>query len=265
MKAYSRGSYCHLLELALKKGYAVVGFREDEDVSGRRIYLRHDVHSSFGPAVELAQVNRSLGLRGTFFLLLRSQSYNLFSPWVLNSVRGLYALGQRVAFHYVAPSILPTGDEELTALIVQDFETVRRQLPEAEPVFSWHNPTPELMNRGLTLQVPGLVNAYSTMFMKHIRYFSDSNMRYSVEEFEKIIAEDGHPAMHLLFHPDHWIPGGASVAEILGATWQYVIRDAELEMRQNRVYQALLPDGMPDSVCEAFTEHWRRSTEPSSA
>jgi hypothetical protein len=260
MKTYSRESYCHLLEVALKKGYQVLGFLDGEDVSGGRIYLRHDVHSSLGPALELAAINRSLGLRGTFFLLLRSQSYNLFSPWVLDSAQRLFAHGQRLAFHYVAPSVLPVGDEELVAMILQDFEIVRRQLPEAEPVFSWHNPTPELINRGLSLQVPGLVNAYSTRFVKRMRYFSDSNMRHSVDEFETILSEEGHRALHLLFHPDHWIPGGASVVEILGATWQYIIRDAEREMRQNRVYQAVLADGMPDSVLQGFSQQWCRST-----
>jgi hypothetical protein len=265
MRAYSRGSYCYLLEVALRKGYEVVGFLDDEGVAGDRMYLRHDVHSSFGPALEFARINRSLGVSATFFLLLRSESYNLFSPWGLDSARRLYALGQRLAFHYVAPSVLPVGDDELAARILEDFEVVRRELPEAEPVFSWHNPTPELMSRGLTLRVPGLVNAYSTRFVKQIRYFSDSNMRYSVDEFEKILAEGGHRRLHLLFHPDHWIPGGANIVEILGATWQYVIRDAEREMRQNRVYRAVLPEGMPDSVCQTFTEHWRRSTETSSA
>ena len=260
MKTYSRESYCHLLEVALKRGYEVVGFLDDDDVSGARIYLRHDVHSSFGPALELAEINRSLGLRGTFCLLLRSQAYNLFSPWALDSARGLYALGQRLAFHYVAPPILPVGDDELAAMILQDFEIVRRQLPEAEAVFSWHNPTPELMNRGLSLRVPGLVNAYSSKFVEQIRYVSDSNMRHSVDEFERIISEQGDRALHLLFHPDHWIPGGPSVVEILGATWQYVIRDAEREMQQNRVYQAMLPDGMPDSVLQGFSEQWCRST-----
>lgn len=261
MKIYSRESYCHVLELALRKGYQVLGFLDNEAVSGDRIYLRHDVHSSFGPALELAASNQSLGLRGTFFLLLRSQSYNLFSPWVLDAARQLYALGQRLAFHYVAPSVLPTRDEELATMISEDFEIVRRQLPEVEPVFSWHNPTPELMNRGLSLEVPGLVNAYSTRFVKRIRYVSDSNMRYSVHEFEKIISEGRHRSLHLLFHPDHWIPGGASVVEILGATWQYVIRDAEREMRQNRVYQAVLPDGMPESVFQGFSEQWCRAAE----
>jgi hypothetical protein len=256
---YSKDSYRALLARALEQGYAFAGFVDDTQTGGRRIYLRHDVDYSLRMAVELAEINQSLGVRGTFCVLLRSQIYNLLSHYGLEAIRSILALGQRVAFHYAAPPVLPASNEELAALIRADFEVVRRDLPELDPAFAWHNPTPELMTRGLHLNVPGLVNLYSEAYVKTIPYYSDSNMRHSVADFEELLDKDGHAALHLLFHPLNWVAGGRTMLEVLGRTWTYIVREREEEMRLNRHYAERLPEGMPDRVLEGFSDQWLRA------
>ncbi len=256
---YSKESYRSLLGLALRLGYNFVGFVGGGHACDRRIYLRHDVDYSLKMAVELAEINQSLGVRGTFCVLLRSQIYNLLSHYGLEAVRRLLALGQRVAFHYAPPPTLPASDEELAALIRADFEVVRRDLPEIEPAFAWHNPTAELIARGLHLNVPGLVNLYSEPYIQTIPYYSDSNLRHSVADFEAILSKSGHVALHLLFHPLNWVAGGRTMLEVLGRTWTYIVREREEEMRLNRHYAESLPEGMPDRVLDGFSDHWLRA------
>ena len=258
---YSKESYRSLLKLSLQQVYRFISFLDKPDTHDRCIYLRHDVDYSLSMALELAEINASLGVQGTFFLLVRSQVYNLLSHWSLNDVREIHALGQHLAFHYALPPTIPACDNELAAFILADFDTVQSDLPELEPVFSWHNPTPELIKRGLHLKVPGLVNVYSARFIEDMPYYSDSNMRYSVADFETIIGQENHPALHLLFHPLNWVAGGADMLEILATTWQYVIREREQEMRLNWAYRAALPDGMPEAVLQGFAEQWRRSAQ----
>lgn len=249
---YSRENYRSLLELALQQGYKFISFLDKQNASDRYIYLRHDVDYSLSMALELAKINHSVGVQGTFFILLRSQIYNLLSHWALCRVREIHALGQHLAFHYALPPAIPASDEEFASLILADFDIAQRHLPEIEPVFAWHNTTPEVINRGLELEVPGLVNAYSAQFFKDIPYYSDTYMRYSVAEFEKIITQKDHPALHLLFHPLHWIAGGKDVLEVLATTWKYIIREREQEMRVNRIYSQHFPQGMPADTLEQF-------------
>jgi RimJ/RimL family protein N-acetyltransferase len=259
MAFYSTESYRSLIALALRQGYAFAGFVEDTQTGGRRIYLRHDVDYSLRMAVELAEINQSLGVRGTFCVLLRSQIYNLLSHYGLEAIRRVLALGQRVAFHYAAPPVLPASNEELAALIRADFEVVRRDLPELDPAFAWHNPTPELITRGLRLNVPGLVNLYSEAYVKTIPYYSDSNMRHSVADFEAILSRNGHAALHLLFHPLNWVAGGRTMLEVLGRTWTYIVREREQEVGLNRAYAEAFPHGMPETVLQGFAEQWGRA------
>jgi len=255
---YSKDSYRLLLALALRQGYRFVGFNDGAQVDDRRVYLRHDVDFSLKMAVELAEVNQSLGVQGTFCVLLRSQVYNLLSQWALEQVRTLLALGQRVAFHYAAPAKLPASDEELAALIHADFEVVRRDVPEIEAAFSWHNPTEDLIARGLRLKVRGLVNLYSEAYIKAIPYYSDSNLRHSVADFEALFTRNGQ-ALHLLFHPLNWVAGGRTMLEVLGRTWVYIVREREEEMRSNRAYAEAFPNGMPETVVQGFAEQWSRA------
>ncbi|MGH7318236.1 MAG: hypothetical protein ACRELA_01190 [Candidatus Rokuibacteriota bacterium] len=258
MVAYSPESYRHLLEVALQRGYRFIGFRDRPEEGKRAIYLRHDVHGTFAPALKIAEVNRALGVQGTFFLLLRSQSYNLLGDWAVERARAIQGLGQRLGLHYVAPAALPPDDGELASLIRGDLELARRQLPELEAVVSFHNPTAELLRRGVSLDVPGIVNTYSEWFVKDVRYYSDSNMRHSVTELEAIVS-GGEGTLQLLFHPDHWVPGGTAMLDVLASMWGHVLRELDDEMRSNSVYQCLFPEGLPEHVLRTFVESWREA------
>ena len=259
VRVYSQESYRFLLELALAKGYRFVGFGPRE-VAERCVYLRHDVDYSLGIALELARINASMGVQGTFCLLLRSQIYNLLSHQSLDCAQEIRSLGQRLALHYQLPRTIPPSDDALTTLIHADFDILHHHLPDAEPAFAWHNPTPEVFQRGLHFYPPDLLNIYSARFIKDIPYFSDSNMRHTVAEFEGVIRSGDHSDLHLLFHPLNWVCGGSSVREIFSRTWPYVIREREQDFMANRTYQELLPEGMPEPILQSFAEQWHQAT-----
>lgn len=253
---YSTDSYRALLAMALRQGYEFRSFMDKRDHSQGCIYLRHDVDFSLDVAREMARINASLGVQGTFFLLLRSQVYNVLSNWSISVVQDIQTLGQQVAFHYSVPRALPDTDGELAVKIVDEYAFLRQYLPDLQPVFSWHNPLPETLERFANLRVPGMVNVYSDDFTEDVRYYSDSNMRYSVADFEGLLRLHTQQALHLLLHPLNWVVGGLTMIEVLAGVWKYVVREREEEMRLNRHYAERLPEGMPDSVLEGFSDHW---------
>lgn len=246
MTTYSKESYRHLLRLALGRGYKIVDFLEDGNPRDRRIYLRLDVDRSLSMAAEIAEVNASLGVRATFCLLLRSPNYNLLSYSELAHARRIQSLGQHLALHYALPPELPAGNDELATLILADFALAREYLPEMRPVFSWHDPTPEALERGLDLEIPGYANMYHARFFKEMPYYSDSVRRNSVADFENIIEAD-HPAMQLLFHPMFWVVGGDNLSQAWAMAWKYIIC--------GQTHPAL---GTPEEAWRGFVEHWRR-------
>jgi hypothetical protein len=193
--------------------------------------------------------------------LLRSQIYNLLSDRSLSALEQIAALGQNLGLHAsVAPTLPDNGAVESS--IRADFEFVQYNCSVVSAVCSWHNPTPVVLDRYLASPtIGGLVNAYSASFVREIPYYSDSNMRHSVEDFMRLVGEGGSPCMQLLLHPLNWVAGGQSMRDVFSGTWPYIIREREQDIRTNHFYAVALPEGMPDSVLRAFTEEWCRAAE----
>ncbi len=254
--SYSKDAYRSLIKCAQRQGYAFRGFLEDYSANDRCILLRHDVDFSLRMAVELAEINRSLGVSATFCILLRSHVYNPLSAWSIDEVKKLCDYGQHLALHYSAPAHLPASDGELAKLIVSDFEMLRSSVPDLLPAFAWHDPTAELIKRGQTLEVPGLVNLYSARFIKDMAYVADSNMRHSVAELSGLLERGQHAQLHLLVHPLIWVAGGRTMLEVFSNAWGQKIQELEEEIRTNRAYAKALPNGMPLYILEDFAGQW---------
>lgn len=230
--------------------YRFVGFHDAGpfDDSEKRIYLRHDIDYSLEWALAFARINAECEVSGTFFFLLRSPIYNLHAYPAMATVKAICALGQRIALHHTIEGGSSTTDEELAARVIADHQAAAAQLPELSPIFSWHNPSlvPGIMQRSLDLMIPGMTNAYSRHFVEGAKYYSDSNLRHTVEALETIIRGSDR-ALQFLFHPFQWLAQGRDMQEILAKTWVQVIRERETEFLTNHVYRDLFPSGMPDT------------------
>ena len=244
---FSLDSYRDLLKIAIDGGFKPVSFHQ-EAWPHKALLLRHDIDYSLEMAVELARVNAELGVAGTFFILARGHAYNPTSRASAERIEALVTLGQRLGLH------VARGDDN----IARDFEYLSGQFP-LERVFSWHNPTPALLEKHREREViAGLTNVYSSRFLDEAVYCSDSNFGRSYDELAAAF-EGTKPAVHLLIHPINWVAGGDSMLEVFEHAWPYLIRESELEARTNRVYSNALPDGIPDALLEEFSRRWREA------
>jgi hypothetical protein len=234
------------LRTALENGFAFRSFQDEW--TNHTLLLRHDVDYSLEMAVELARVNAELGVAGTFFILARGHAYNPMSRASVARIEELASLRQRLALH------VASGDDN----IARDFKHLSAQFP-LEPVFSWHNPTPEMLEKHREREIiAGLTNVYSARFLDAALYRSDSNFGRSYSELASAL--DGQAeTVHLLIHPINWVAGGDSMLDVFQHAWPYLIREAEQEARTNRVYATALPDGLPDTVLQKFAAEWRKA------
>jgi hypothetical protein len=250
---FSLDAYREILTRARDAGYEFASFLDAPEENQKRLYLRHDVDYSLSIAARLAGVNQSLDVRGTFFVLLRSDMYNLFSPSSMAAVRSIQDAGQWIALHVVVRAQDAGTDGELAALVKRDYEIVDRHITGVQPAFSWHNPTPELLQRGLQLATPGLVNAYGARLFKDIRYSSDSVMRRSPDELLQTLVAEPARALQLLLHPLYWVIGGRDPVDVLARVWMHIIRDREPEMQANGAWAAANPNGISERALECFS------------
>ncbi len=98
---FSKTGYQTLLETALDAGYRFIPFDNTlHSKQGKCCLLRHDVDVDLGAALEIAKVESVLGIRSTFFLMLRSPLYNLMGRTNSRIVQEIIQLGHWIGLHY---------------------------------------------------------------------------------------------------------------------------------------------------------------------
>lgn len=257
MLPYSLTSYRKILRTALARGYRFTSF--GAPVSDRKLllYLRHDLDYSLALAVELAKVNASLGVRGTFFVLFRSEIYNPLSPSSLEKIKQLVALRQSVGMHVHASADWGFG-APLEEGIAADFALFKKAIPEAVPVCSWHNPTEGLLDQFRPrTRIGGLVNTYASSFTQKTTYLADSNRRHSVETFLDALNPKMHPRLQFLFHPLYWTRPGKRLEDVFAQTWETVIAEREAGFMQNVNYLMWFPKGASKRFLTKVSGSWR--------
>lgn len=207
--AFTLDHYRELLAAARAGGYRFSFF--DREPEPGDLLLRHDVDLSLQAAVELAELEAELGVAATYFLMTRSEFYNLDAPSGEAAIARLRALGHRVGLHAVHPHV--DWDERF------------------DPVLAWHNPEPAYM----TAPVDGLVNAMQPGYFHPDRYRSDSNQRWRHSCPHDGLARGAFEWLQLLIHPEIWVYPGETMRETMLAMLE-AERGRRLEqLRRDRI------------------------------
>ena len=196
--------YEALIAALLARGYVLRGFadaRPDE----RHLILRHDVDQSLEAAVRLARCEAAAGWAATYFVLLRSEMYNPFSPAAAQALAELRALGHAVGLHL--DGALYDGELEALEVAVQRECAVLETILEAPvDMISFHRPAPGLVPCDRVLA--GRRNTYESQFVEEIGYCSDSRGGWHRgHPLEHPAVAEGR-ALQLLTHAVWW-DGGA--------------------------------------------------------
>jgi hypothetical protein len=208
--AFSPAGYRTLLQAALDGGYAFLPFDGYEEGGAERIcLLRHDVDSDPGAALELARIEAELGVLATYFVMLRSPVYNLFSRASQDLVCEILGLGHRLGLHY-DPAYPTGGGRSHTAQI----EVERRVLEEmfAAPVGAVAFHQPSIVPGGFLIEVENAVKATN---LDGFLLVADPNQNPKVHAAAEIFRTGSTSRVQLLVHPMWWVGDGDTPREQL--------------------------------------------------
>ncbi len=200
--AFDLQHYGELLDAARAGGYRFAFF--DRAPEARDLLLRHDVDLSLDAALRMAELEAEAGAVATYFLMRRSDFYNLDAPSGERALERLRELGHRVGLHAVWPHV--DRDDRL------------------DPVLAWHNPDPEYMRR----PVDGLVNVMTEPWADVYR--SDSNQHWREGCPHEELRAGAFERLQLLTHPEIWVYPGQTMRETMLA-----MLDAERERRLDQL------------------------------
>ncbi|CAM5183404.1 Polysaccharide deacetylase OS=Ureibacillus acetophenoni OX=614649 GN=SAMN05877842_104127 PE=4 SV=1 [Ureibacillus acetophenoni] len=91
--------YRRLIELLKNKGYTFCLY-DEADHHEKTVILRHDVDFTLSKAVEMAEVEHELGVKSTYFILVTTDFYNIFSKRSYERLMKIISLGHEIGLHF---------------------------------------------------------------------------------------------------------------------------------------------------------------------
>jgi hypothetical protein len=197
---FTAPGYAAILRCFLDLGYDVRAFETAQN-DARHLVLRHDIDMSIQAASTIAEIESDLGLKATYFVLLRSDLYNPFSSENLLSLKQIAAMGHDVGLHFDA-SLYAADRKSLEQAASRECTILEALLEQRVRTISFHRPSEALL--GLPGMIAGRRHTYEPYFFREMGYCSDSRGEWAY----------GHPlnhpeigkgrALQLLTHPIWW-------------------------------------------------------------
>ena len=214
---FSLEGYSQLLSAFKDKGYAFCGFEEIKArlaEGGPFVVLRHDIDLSLGPALEMARVESEHGVQATYFVLLRSPFYNVFSRASAEMLAGIQGYGHQIAAHI---DLAFYNNDWTTALM--EVEILSKCYPSLNPEMITLHSSYDLHQMPLNA-FPQLETVYGSAVRGEVAYISDSTGRWRYGHPLASQAFQMRKPIQLLTHPIWWVQAGETATEKL-ERWLY--------------------------------------------
>ena len=216
--------YQALIGLLRENGYAFSSY-VNYPGKGKCVILRHDIDYSLEQAVKLARIEKDLGVRSTYFVLLSSDFYNPASSSSYRYLHEILDLGHDIGLHFdeTAYSYERFGMEYFIrkeARILSDLIDVNINS------FSLHRPN------HFSLETEIRINSYGEEFFHGFKYLSDSRRRWR-EPVEEIIERGEFEKLHILTHAFWYHEEDLTISETILDFLRSASRERKLTMKDN--------------------------------
>lgn len=238
---FTYSGYENMLKLIMNSGYDFCTYHNYTNAN-RPCILRHDVDIDLEKALYLARLERqvSTSVVSTYFVLLRTNLYNVASVHSIEILKEIERLGHKIGLHFDEVSI---GQQDSKASIVKIVEQEASLLSSLIGIdiqsVSMHRPSTVTLESNY--QFDGLVNSYDRRFFHDFKYVSDSRHLWR-ESAEQLICSKSVDRLHILTHPFWYTEINASVNEKLLSFVEKAKEDRYSHLQQNiRDIEELLP------------------------
>jgi hypothetical protein len=205
VNSFSLAAYRDLIGALLGRGYEIRDFSNAAAME-RHLILRHDVDMSLAKAAAMADLEAELRVRSTYFVLLRSELYNPFTPESVRVLGAIVERGHDIGLHLDA-SLYPNEAAALDTAARRECGLLEDLVGRAVRTVSFHRPAPALL--GLERKLGGRDHAYHPHFYAEMGYCSDSRGRWGHGHPLDHPAVKAGTALQLLTHPIWWVGDGS--------------------------------------------------------
>ena len=209
---FSPDEYKKLLDKIRLSGFKFMTFGEPAGNTPKRVYLRHDVDLCLEAAFNIAVLEHSKFVKSTFFIMIRSEFYNIYSNESIRYINKIHRLGHGIGLHFHPGETHGKNKNVIHKEIKDEFNALTKIVSSRlEPYFSIHNPTNIDINHD---QAP-FIFVHDIQHFGEVKYISDSRMFFREGDPVDVFTSATHNIVQLLIHPIFWYYGGENLEDSL--------------------------------------------------
>jgi len=198
--SFTEKNYRDIL-IETNKNYKFVNYTDD--LSEKNIVLwRHDVDFTPHRALILANIEKELGTRSTFFIQITSNFYNIFENEIKDIFSEIINLGHSIGLHFDPSFYDINGSDAFVNWLEYEKTILEKMFDMKICVFSFHNPTTDILKFD-DFRYANMINTYSKEIKNDFKYCSDSNGYWRFDKLDEIVKEN-FDKLHILTHPVWW-------------------------------------------------------------
>lgn len=195
---FTYNAYQNLINLLRKKGYTFCNYHNYTQ-TGRSAILRHDIDMDIGKAVKMGELEARMGVSSTYFVLVTSNFYNIFSGRSQDMLCRLVALGHEVGLHFDEAKY-DAAQDDLVQAMEQEAVLLEHCLGCGVTSVSMHRPSAATLDADYRIRDGRVVNSYGREFFHNHKYVSDSRRNWR-EDVCRIVESGAYDRLHVLTHP----------------------------------------------------------------
>lgn len=192
--------YIRLVSELRDEGYHFSGYHNYKE-SEKSVILRHDVDMSLEAALQMAMLEREMDVHSTYFILISSDFYNIFSKKSMEYINKIKEAGHDIGLHFDERKYEGNwSGGNIENAIVQEAEIMEMALGFDIRSVSMHRPSKLTLDADYRIADGKIVNSYGTEFFHEFEYISDSRREWHKDVW-KILHSGQYTKLHILVHP----------------------------------------------------------------
>lgn len=203
--------YTNIINL-IRQHLPIVDFADITSKTNKFCVIRHDIEFSIDRAAKLAELENQLGIKTTYTVQLRNNTYNALSEKNIDLIHYIKDLGHCIALHQNPPYM---SKKDLKQYVLKDIETLEHYYGFKIDRYAFHRPKQEQLE--MYLDIPGKINCYGPLYFHYFKQEkpNDLNVTYLADSNHKW--KYGHPInldfdkinkLQLNTHPFSWTKNG---------------------------------------------------------
>ena len=153
---FTYDSYKKLILLLQDEGYEITDYQKANDKQKCAI-IRHDVDNSLTKACKMAELEQEIGIHSTYFVMVTSEFYNLFSENSESSLKSIINCGHSIGLHFDEKrySDLYGNPQLIKEKIIYEARLLSFAAGCSVECMSMHRPSKEILDANLKIDLDG--------------------------------------------------------------------------------------------------------------